>query len=93
MRNSTHRYSPVSHSQLIQERYFRHSHVVLHHFLNEAVQIEAEFKKHFPDVRFSIVHSSYRSIENPIIRYVDIVSKNAAKQNYTTNKLLCVPDS
>lgn len=51
-------------------------------------EIEAEFKKHFPDVRFSIVHSSYRSIENPIIRYVDIVSKNAAKQNYTTTVLI-----
>ena len=26
--------------------------------------------------------------ENPIIRYVDIVSKNAAKQNYTTTVLI-----
>ena len=51
-------------------------------------EIEADFKKHFPDVRFSVVHSSYRSIENPIIRYVDLVSKNAAKQNYTTTVLI-----
>lgn len=57
-------------------------HVSLDEDVEKEKEIEAEFKKHFPDVRFSIVHSSYRSIENPIIRYVDIVSKNAAKQNY-----------
>ncbi|HEI8099202.1 TPA: APC family permease, partial [Enterococcus faecium] len=50
-------------------------HVSLDEDVEKEKEIEAEFKKHFPDVRFSIVHSSYRSIENPIIRYVDIVSK------------------
>ncbi|HAQ1442726.1 TPA: APC family permease [Enterococcus faecium] len=63
-------------------------HVSLDEDVEKEKEIEAEFKKHFPDVRFSIVHSSYRSIENPIIRYVDIVSKNAAKQNYTTTVLI-----
>lgn len=66
--------------------------VAMHVSLDEDVakekEIEAEFKKHFPDVRFSVVHSSYRSIENPIIRYVDLVSKNATKQNYTTTVLI-----
>lgn len=51
-------------------------------------EIEAEFKEKFPEVRFSIVHSSYRSIENPIIRYVDLVSKNARKHNYTTTVIV-----
>ena len=63
-------------------------HVSIDEDVEKEKEIEAEFKKHFPDVRFSIVHSSYRSIENPIIRYVDIVSKNAAKQNYTTTVLI-----
>ncbi|EMF0266161.1 APC family permease [Enterococcus faecium] len=63
-------------------------HVSLDEDVEKEKEIEAEFKKHFPGVRFSIVHSSYRSIENPIIRYVDIVSKNAAKQNYTTTVLI-----
>lgn len=63
-------------------------HVSLDEDVEKEKEIEAEFKKHFPDVRFSIVHSSYRSIENPIIRYVDIVSKNVAKQNYTTTVLI-----
>lgn len=66
--------------------------VAMHVSLNEDIEkekeIQAEFKKHFPDVRLSIVHSSYRSIQNPILRYVDIVSKNAAKQNYTTTVLI-----
>lgn len=51
-------------------------------------EIAQEFKEHFPDVRFSVVHSSYRSIENPIIRYVDLVSKKAAERNYTTTVLI-----
>ncbi|MFZ8764223.1 APC family permease [Enterococcus diestrammenae] len=51
-------------------------------------EIEAEFKEKFPEVRFSVVHSSYRSIENPIIRYVDLVSKNARKHNYTTTVIV-----
>ena len=57
-------------------------HVSLDEDIEKEKEIQAEFKKHFPDVRLSIVHSSYRSIQNPILRYVDIVSKNAAKQNY-----------
>ncbi|WP_265459687.1 APC family permease [Enterococcus sp. HY326] len=66
--------------------------VAMHVSLNEDVEkekeIEAEFKSHFPDVRFSVVHSSYRSIENPIIRYVDFVSKRAAQRNFTTTVLI-----
>ncbi|THE16238.1 APC family permease [Enterococcus hirae] len=63
-------------------------HVSLDEDVKKEKEIEAEFKKHFPDVRFSIVHSSYRSIENPIIRYVDLVSKNSTKQNYATTVLI-----
>lgn len=63
-------------------------HVSLDEDIEKEKEIEADFKKHFPDVRFSVVHSSYRSIENPVIRYVDLVSKNAAKQNYTTTVLI-----
>lgn len=66
--------------------------VAMHVSLDEDVQkekeIEAEFKKNFPDVRFSVIHSSYRSIENPIIRYVDFVSKQARKHNYTTTVII-----
>lgn len=63
-------------------------HVSLDENKEKEQEIETEFKKHFPDIRFSVVHSSYRSITNPILRYVDIVSKNSAKRNYTTTVLI-----
>lgn len=66
--------------------------VAMHVSMNEDVEkekeTEAAFKKHFPDVRFSVIHSSYRSITNPILRYVDLVSKNSGKRNYTTTVLI-----
>lgn len=37
-------------------------HVSLDEDVEKEKEIEAEFKKHFPDVRFSIVHSSYLSL-------------------------------
>ncbi|KRM24383.1 APC family permease [Latilactobacillus graminis] len=51
-------------------------------------EIQAEFKADFPNVRFVDVHSSYRSIQKPIVRFVDIVSKNAQKRNFTTTVLV-----
>lgn len=63
-------------------------HVSLDEDLEKEKEIAREFKENFPDVRFSVVHSSYRSIENPIIRYVDLVSKKARKLNYTTTVII-----
>jgi hypothetical protein len=63
-------------------------HVSLDEDVQKEKEIEAEFKAKFPDVRFSIVHSLYRSIENPVIRYVDIVSKKARQNNYTTTVII-----
>lgn len=63
-------------------------HVSMDEDVKKEKEIEAAFKKHFPDVRFSVVHSSYRSITNPILRYVDLMSKNSAKRNYTTTVLI-----
>ena len=57
-------------------------HVSLDEDVKKEKEIEQEFKQNFPDVRFSVVHSSYRSIENPIIRYVDLVSKTQRTQLY-----------
>lgn len=51
-------------------------------------EIQSEFKQDFPNVRFVDVHSSYRSIQKPIVRFVDIVSKNAQKRNFTTTVLV-----
>ena len=51
-------------------------------------EVEAEFKKIYPDVRFSIVESSYRDIVKPVVRYVDLVSKLASKKNNTVTVIV-----
>ncbi|MHC5229541.1 APC family permease [Enterococcus sp. LJL99] len=63
-------------------------HVSMDENVEKEKEIEADFKHHFPDIRFSVVHSSYRSLTNPIIRYVDLMSKNATKRNYTTTVMI-----
>ena len=63
-------------------------HVSMDENVEKEKEIQEEFKKHFPDVRLSIIHSSYRSLQNPILRYVDLVSKNATKHNYSTTVLV-----
>ncbi len=47
-----------------------------------------EFKAEFPDVRFVDIHSSYRSIATPTLRFVDVIAKRAADKNYSTTVLV-----
>ena len=47
-----------------------------------------EFKAEFPDVRFVDIHSSYRSIAAPTLRFVDVIAKRAAARNYSTTVLV-----
>ncbi|WP_137596944.1 APC family permease [Paucilactobacillus kaifaensis] len=47
-----------------------------------------EFKAEFPDVRFVDIHSSYRSIATPTLRFVDVIAKRAAARNYSTTVLV-----
>ncbi|MDR1606119.1 MAG: APC family permease [Streptococcaceae bacterium] len=58
-------------------------HVSTKDTIDKDKEVEAEFKKLYPTVRFSIVESSYRDIVKPVIRYVDLVSKSAEKKNHT----------
>jgi len=51
-------------------------------------ETQNEFKEDFPNVRFVDIHSSYRSIEGPVIRFVDIIARNAEKRNFTTTVLI-----
>jgi amino acid transporter len=46
-------------------------------------EVEAEFHTVFPDVRFSMVESSYRDIVKPVLRYVNLVSNTAKKRGQT----------
>ncbi|MGL9726942.1 APC family permease [Enterococcus sp. DIV0756] len=63
-------------------------HVSLEENEEKEREIRHEFREKFPDVRFSVVRSPYRSIVNPVSRYVDRVSKNAKQHNYTTTVLI-----
>ena len=63
-------------------------HVSLDENSEKEKEIQREFKEKFPDVRFSVVRSPYRSIVNPVARYVDRVSKKSKTYNYTTTVLI-----
>ncbi|MCP0886370.1 APC family permease [Ligilactobacillus sp. WILCCON 0076] len=47
-----------------------------------------EFKQSFPDVRFVDLHSSYRSVTKPVLRFTDVIAKNAANRNYSVTVLV-----
>ncbi|HIW88785.1 MAG TPA: APC family permease [Candidatus Ligilactobacillus excrementipullorum] len=40
-----------------------------------------EFKESFPEVRFVDLHSSYRSVVAPVLRFCDVIAKNSAERN------------
>lgn len=47
-----------------------------------------EFKAEYPDVRFVDLHTSYRSIAKPTLRFVDEIAKKAAERNYSVTVLV-----
>ncbi|KRM18328.1 amino acid permease [Ligilactobacillus hayakitensis DSM 18933 = JCM 14209] len=47
-----------------------------------------EFKQAFPDVRFVDLHSSYRSVSVPVVRFCDVIAKNAAERNSSVTVLV-----
>ncbi|MCD2256754.1 amino acid permease [Lactobacillus sp. CC-MHH1034] len=51
-------------------------------------EIQAQFKKDFPEVRFVDVHSNYRSIAKPLVRFTSVISRNALRRNYSTTVLI-----
>ncbi|WP_283678068.1 APC family permease [Lentilactobacillus sp. Marseille-Q4993] len=51
-------------------------------------KISEEFRKEFPDVRFVDIHSSYRSITQPTLRFCDVIAKRAADRNFSTTVLV-----
>lgn len=51
---------------------------------NKEHRTAAEFKAEFPDVRYVDIHSSYRSITAPTLRFVDVIAKKAKERNHST---------
>ncbi|MBM7616498.1 amino acid transporter [Weissella uvarum] len=47
-----------------------------------------EFKREFPDIRYVDIHSSYRSITEPAVRFVDEINKGADSRNHTLTILI-----
>ena len=47
-----------------------------------------EFKMAFPDVRFVDLHSSYRSVVPPVLRFCDVIAKDAKQRNYSLTVLV-----
>ncbi|MEJ6400247.1 APC family permease [Nicoliella lavandulae] len=48
----------------------------------------SDFKKAFPEIRFVDIHSSYRSIINPTLRFCDVIAKRAEDDGNTTTVLV-----
>ena len=63
-------------------------HVATRETYRKDKEVEAEFKALYPNVRFSIVESSYRDIVKPVVRYVDLVSKSAEKKNHSVTVIV-----
>ncbi|MCZ9311248.1 APC family permease [Weissella koreensis] len=51
-------------------------------------RLGVEFKREFPDVRYVDVHTSYRSITVPALRFVDEISKGAKERNRSLTVLI-----
>ncbi|MCI1954743.1 APC family permease [Ligilactobacillus acidipiscis] len=47
-----------------------------------------EFKQAFPEVRFVDLHSSYRSVVSPVIRFCDVIAKNSGERNDSVTVLV-----
>ncbi len=51
-------------------------------------RLGVEFKREFPDVRYVDIHSSYRSITEPAVRFVDEIAKGAKDRNHSLTILI-----
>lgn len=51
-------------------------------------RLGVEFKREFPDIRYVDVHTSYRSITVPALRFVDEISKGAKERNRSLTVLI-----
>ncbi|MGX4644777.1 MULTISPECIES: APC family permease [Holzapfeliella] len=51
-------------------------------------ETQEQFRKDFPNIRFVDVHSSYRSVIKPVVRFTGVISKNAQQRNFSTTVLI-----
>lgn len=51
-------------------------------------EFEEKWKKWQPDVRLVTLHSQYRSVINPLIKFIDIVEHKASESNYQVTVII-----
>ncbi|WP_429970641.1 APC family permease [Fructilactobacillus sp. Tb1] len=49
---------------------------------------EEKFKAEYPDIRFVNIHTSYRSINEPVLRFCDVVARKDDARDYSTTVLV-----
>ncbi|MHA8262581.1 amino acid permease [Lactobacillaceae bacterium Melli_B3] len=55
---------------------------------DKEAKVAADFKVAFPNIRYVNIHSSYRSIINPTLRFCDVIAKRAEADGNTTTVLV-----
>lgn len=51
-------------------------------------KLAEKFKTAYPDIRFVDIHTSYRSITNPVLRFCDVIANKDDKDNNSTTVLV-----
>ncbi|USS90075.1 APC family permease [Fructilactobacillus carniphilus] len=51
-------------------------------------KIENQFKSEYPDIRFVNIHTSYRSLNDPVLRFCDVMARKDDDINYSTTVLV-----
>lgn len=51
-------------------------------------RLGVEFKREFPEIRYVDIHSSYRSITKPAMRFVDEIAKGSKERNHSLTILI-----
>ncbi len=63
-------------------------HVSLDYNPEKENKLKMDFKREFPSIRYIDIHSTYRSITEPTIKFVDEISKSAKDRNHSLTILI-----
>lgn len=55
---------------------------------DKEAEFDNEFKMKYPEIRLVNLHSSYRSVIHPVLRFVKLIEAQSTKKGYTTTVLI-----
>lgn len=55
---------------------------------DKEAEFDNEFKMKYPEIRLVNLHSSYRSVIHPVLRFVKLIETQSTKKGYTTTVLI-----